>query len=143
MEAECWSEDEPGTTADTSVEPSTKGRGRTGIQILEPEVPDSQVLGHMLQHRRCSKKDMGATDVRQGVPHHVLPGARPKKAVVRTKVTQRNRSINTFVDILGPRPPAPSTPSPWGKGAHGLEKRLRQPRDSARAQELPSCIMLS
>ena len=84
MEAECWSEDGPGTTADTSVEPRTKGRGRTGIQILEPEVPDSQVLGHMLQHRRCRKIDMGATDVREGVSHHVRPGARPKKAIART-----------------------------------------------------------
>ena len=46
---------------------------------------DSQVLGHALQHRVCRKKEMGATDVREGVPHHVLPGARPKKAIARTE----------------------------------------------------------
>ena len=94
----------------------------------------------MLQHRRYRKMEMGATDVREGISHHVLPGARPKKAVVRTKVTQRNKRIDTFVDILGPRPPAPSTASPWGKGAHGLEKRLRQPTELAPAEELLSCL---
>ena len=137
MEAECWSEDGPGTTADTSVEPRTKGRGRTGIQILEPEVPDSQVLGHMLQHRRCRKKDMGATDVRQGVSHHVLPGARPKKAIARTAATQGNRRIDSIHPQASRtihRHPAPSTANPKGKGAPDLEKRLRQPRESFRAQ---------
>ena len=86
----------------------------------------------MLQHGRYRKMDMAATDDPEGISHHVLPGARPKKTIARTEATQGNRRIDTVWDILGPRPPAPSTASRWGQGAHGL----RQPRESARAQEL-------
>ena len=94
----------------------------------------------MLQHGRYRKMDMAATDDREGISHHVLPGARPKKTIARTEATQGNRRIDTVWDIPGPRPPAPSTPSPWGKGAHGLKKRLRQTTKLAPAEELLSCL---